>query len=118
MVLSKLKEGGMSVAMVTGDALLTAIHVAKEVNICDSEDAEDDGPLLFGTETNRELQELLESKRAQNPKSAPSQAEKLKKSELKSILILEQDDTAHMYWQRYDDDSAGPSYAASEVPEL
>ncbi|ACI64716.1 predicted protein [Thalassiosira pseudonana CCMP1335] len=30
LVLRKLKEGGMSVAMVTGDALLTAIHVAKE----------------------------------------------------------------------------------------
>lgn len=118
MVLRKLKEGGMSVAMVTGDALLTAIHVAKEVNICDSEDSEDDRPLLFGTETNRELQELLESKRAQNPKSGQSYAQKAKKSELKSILILEQDDNAHMYWQHYDDDSAGPSYAASDVPEL
>eukprot|EP00536_Pseudo-nitzschia_multiseries_P000488 jgi/Psemu1/233650/estExt_Genewise1.C_60115 len=29
-VLLRLKEGGMSIAMVTGDALLTAIHVAKE----------------------------------------------------------------------------------------
>ena len=34
-VLKRLKEGGMSVAMVTGDALLTAIHVAKEVHICE-----------------------------------------------------------------------------------
>ncbi|OEU20754.1 P-type ATPase [Fragilariopsis cylindrus CCMP1102] len=30
-VLLRLKEGGMSIAMVTGDALLTAIHVAKEL---------------------------------------------------------------------------------------
>lgn len=34
-VLDRLKEGGMSVAMVTGDAILTAAHVAKEVGICD-----------------------------------------------------------------------------------
>ena len=33
-VLGVLKGGGMSVAMVTGDNLLTAAHVAKEVAIC------------------------------------------------------------------------------------
>jgi cation-transporting ATPase 13A1 len=37
-VLSALSGGGMSVTMVTGDALLTAAHVAKEVGIC-SEDS-------------------------------------------------------------------------------
>ncbi len=115
MVLRKLKEGGMTVAMITGDALLTAIHVAKEVNICDSDDVDDNQPMLFGTEVNRELQQLLEWKRAQNPKKVLSSAPNSKK--LKSILILERDDT-HMYWQRYDDDSVGPSYAASEVPKL
>mmetsp|Transcript_11549 Transcript_11549/g.25318 ORF Transcript_11549/g.25318 Transcript_11549/m.25318 type:complete len:1715 (-) Transcript_11549:74-5218(-) len=124
MVLSKLKEGGMSVAMVTGDALLTAIHVAKEVNICDSEDANVSGGSgggaannLFG-ETNKELQELLESKRAQNAiKTAPA---KKRKSEVKPILILEQDtnDGHSMYWQSYDDDSAVEAYVASAVPEL
>jgi cation-transporting ATPase 13A1 len=115
MVLRKLKEGGMTVAMITGDALLTAIHVAKEVNICDSDNMDDNDPVLFGTEVNRELQQLLEWKRAQNPQAGPSSAPNSKK--LKSILILERDDT-HLYWQRYDDDSAGPSYAASEVPKL
>jgi manganese-transporting P-type ATPase len=30
-VLTALREGGNAVAMVTGDALLTALHVAKEV---------------------------------------------------------------------------------------
>jgi len=33
-VLEQLRGGGMSVAMVTGDNLLTAAHVAKEVAIC------------------------------------------------------------------------------------
>jgi len=70
MVLGRLKEGGMGVAMVTGDALLTAIHVAREVNICQSgKDQDDDSngalPSLF-TETNKELEELLESRRAAN----------------------------------------------------
>jgi hypothetical protein len=95
--------------------LLTAIHIAKEVNICDSDESDDNDPLLFGTEVNRELQQLLEWKRAQNPKSVSSSAQNSTK--LKSILILEQND-ARMYWQRYDDDSVGPSYAANEVPEL
>lgn len=119
MVLRKLKEGGMSVAMVTGDALLTALHVAKEVNICDSEDTDDDGnPILFGMETNPELQELLESKRVKSPTTSGSNARPSKRSELKSILILEQDDAGNMFWQNYDDDCAGPPYVAMEVPEL
>ena len=119
MVLNKLKEGGMGVTMVTGDALLTAIHVAKEVNICDSEDSDDGSgtgalPSLMA-ETNKELQELLESKRAQNAtKIVPS---KKTNSEIKPILILEQDDHK-MYWQSYDDDSEVASFVASEVPNL
>ena len=120
MILSKLKEGGMSVAMVTGDALLTAIHVAKEVNICDSDNTDDNGSsttMNVFAETNRELQELLESKRAQN--AAKSVASKKRApSEVKPILILEEDDDGKMYWQSYEDDSKGPSYVASGVPVL
>ena len=37
-VLESLKGGGMSVAMVTGDNLLTAAYVAREVAICSTED--------------------------------------------------------------------------------
>jgi len=123
MVLSKLKEGGMNVAMVTGDALLTAIHVAKEVNICDSEDADDEGGVFASnnvfSETNKELKELLESKRAQNAtKLAPSSTRKRDASEVKPILILEQDDGGKMYWQSYEDDSVGDLYVASGVPLL
>ena len=38
-VLEQLTGGGMSVAMVTGDNLLTAAHVAKEVAICSGNDS-------------------------------------------------------------------------------
>lgn len=117
MVLGKLKEGGMGVAMVTGDALLTAIHVAKEVNICDSDNAQDGSTTDHLAETNKELQDLLESKRSQNRTTANA-APKRKKTDVKPILILEQDDNGNMYWQSYDDDSAGPSYVATKVPKL
>jgi magnesium-transporting ATPase (P-type) len=33
-VVAQLREGGHAVVMVTGDALLTALHVAKEVSVC------------------------------------------------------------------------------------
>ncbi|KAL7532147.1 hypothetical protein ACHAXR_005722, partial [Thalassiosira sp. AJA248-18] len=128
LVLSKLKEGGMGVAMVTGDALLTAIHVAKEVNICDSsEDALDqkDG-MSIGVlnETNRELQELLEAKRAQNATAAVSLSSQRKqeressKTTSKPILILEDDGGKRMHWQKYEDDSIWGAYLADEVPML
>jgi P-type E1-E2 ATPase len=32
-VVAQLREGGHAVVMVTGDALLTALHVAKEVSV-------------------------------------------------------------------------------------
>ena len=113
MVLNRLQEGGMGVTMVTGDALLTAIHVAKEVNICDSENADDNGPMKMFVETNSELKQFLESKRAKN-----STTEVRKPKKLRPILILEQDDSGNMFWLSYDDDSAGESYVANEVPIL
>ena len=39
-------------------------------------------------------------------------------SDVKPILILEQDDNGKMYWQNYEDDSKGASYVASGVPLL
>jgi len=117
LVLNRLQEGGMGVTMVTGDALLTAIHVAKEVNICDSEGADDNnGPMKMFVETNMELKQFLESKRAKNPKTEPSFVRKPK--QLRPILILEQNDNGQMYWLSYEDDSAGASYVANEVPNL
>ena len=114
MVLDRLQEGGMGVTMVTGDALLTAIHVAKEVNICDSEDTDDNGPMKIFVETNNELKQFLESKRAKNPST--KQARKPKR--LRPILILEQDDSGRMFWLSYDDDNAGEAYVAKEIPNL
>eukprot|EP00581_Thalassiosira_minuscula_P008067 CAMPEP_0183703840 /NCGR_PEP_ID=MMETSP0737-20130205/1419_1 /TAXON_ID=385413 /ORGANISM="Thalassiosira miniscula, Strain CCMP1093" /LENGTH=1670 /DNA_ID=CAMNT_0025930637 /DNA_START=59 /DNA_END=5071 /DNA_ORIENTATION=- len=116
MVLNKLKEGGMVVAMVTGDALLTAIHVAKEVDICDNENSEDlDGASGLMKETNKELQELLEAKRAQK-KTSPSKQGPTKG--LKPILILEKNPNGQMYWLSYDDDTEGETYESKEVPQL
>ncbi|KAL7522631.1 hypothetical protein ACHAWX_007330 [Stephanocyclus meneghinianus] len=117
LVLEKLKEGGMSVAMVTGDALLTAIHVAKEVNICDSENSDDIEPGQF-KETNEELQKLLEVRRAQQSIASSTESRQKKKNAARPILILEQDDGGNMFWQCYDDDSRHDLYTAKDVPEL
>merc|ERR1711966_138310 len=57
-VLLRLKEGGMSIAMVTGDALLTAIHVAKEVNIIEPIGQKTDADYLL-TEQNNDLKKLI-----------------------------------------------------------
>ena len=128
MVLSKLKEGGMSVAMITGDALLTAIHVAKEVNICDSGNTDDDAPghLMVGTNKellfrNKELQALLESKRAQNGTKINGTKITLAQKEVsdgKTIIILEQDKNDEMFWKSYDDDSRVADFVATDVPNL
>jgi len=115
MVLSKLKEGGMSVAMITGDALLTAIHVAKEVNICDSGDT-DDGASAELMGANKDLLALLESKRAQSrTQTTPARKEG---SRGKPILILEQDKHGGMFWKSYDDDSRVADFVATDVPDL
>lgn len=45
-IILKLKEGATSVVMVTGDAALTALHVAREVGICDAK-APAEMPLLL-----------------------------------------------------------------------
>ena len=116
MVLRKLKEGGMSVAMITGDALLTAIHVAKEVNICDSGDADENSPSSNMLGASKELQALLDSKRVQ--KSTQNTTSQKKVSQGKPILILEQDNRGGMFWKSYDDDSRVSEYVAWDVPNL
>ena len=113
LVLQRLKEGGMSVAMVTGDALLTAIHVAKEVDICDSENPSSTSQELV--EKSPELRQLLEKRRAE--KGTMIQNGHSKKT-VKPILILEQDGSGNMFWQSYEDDSRGSQYLASDVPQL
>lgn len=121
MVLNRLAEGGMGVTMVTGDALLTAIHVAKEVNICDGDNSNEEDSAVSGpsflAETNKELQELLERKRVQK-NMAPRKPKVNSSKSAKPILILEEGDSGHMHWLRYEDESIGESYAAKKVPEL
>lgn len=111
-VLKRLKEGGMSVAMVTGDALLTAIHVAKEVDIFEAlqdETAEE--------ETNEELKVLLDSKRQQRTAESGDDATKPEKS-FRPILCLEATDKGAVYWSSYDDGSRVEDFVAKDVPEL
>ena len=113
-VLKKLKEGGMSVTMVTGDALLTAAHVAKEVAICDSDET-DDFVEEIEYERNEELRELLKSRRALRRNA---QDKKAKKRSLRPILILERNELGSMFWQSYDDDSKVEDFVSSQVPEM
>lgn len=112
-VLARLMEGGMSVAMVTGDALLTAAHVAKEVGICSGGSEGDDSSDGFPGES-EELKALLEK----TSKSKRTSSKEQSKITEKSILILEQTEKGDMYWQSYDDDSRVTNFVASEVPEL
>lgn len=93
-VLERLKEGGMSIAMITGDALLTAAHVAKEVGICDSD---------VDVEPKNELQALLSRK---------------KKKERKEILMLEPNESLGLFWRHYKDDSLFSKFEARSLPEL
>jgi manganese-transporting P-type ATPase len=114
-VLKRLKQGGMTVTMVTGDALLTAIHVAKEVDICESigENDIDDDRLIV----NEELRVLLESKRVthsnkRSPKAKPSHRE------YKPIAYLDLDDDGKLYWRNYDDGSLVDYYSAENIPNI
>jgi len=108
-VLRRLKEGGMSISMVTGDALLTAAHVAKEVGICGTASGDDEPQI---EETNPELIALLESKRGRKPKKPKKDKDYL------PILILEESDDGTMYWQSYDTDARMEDYVADKVPAL
>ena len=119
MVLNRLQEGGMSVAMVTGDALLTAAHVAKEVGICssDKENDDDDDDAVPIMERNEELKKLIERRRKEM-KSKKVVIKKKVKSPRKPILILEKNKAGLMFWQSYDDDSNVKDFIASEVPEV
>jgi len=112
-VLLQLKEGGMNIAMVTGDALLTAVHVAKEVNILQPIGGVPDG-LLAAPEKNEELRAFLERKRE------TTRGKKMKqKKEFKPILLLEEKGkSGSLYWKSYEDNSSVMDYAAEEIPAL
>jgi cation-transporting ATPase 13A1 len=120
-VLKRLKEGGMSVAMVTGDALLTAIHVAKEVDICESLDGsnDEDGKEEEKEEKNEEMRAFLESKRGHKGVSVANKQKTKSRKTYKPILYL---DTAppseKLFWRSYEDGSNAKDFSASEIPRL
>jgi len=95
-VVERLKEGGMGIIMITGDALLTATHVAKQVGICDAKEGE------FQEDKN-ELAKLLKRK-------------KRKKEKPKPILFLERENGMH--WQKYEDDTAFMRLVVGDIPNL
>jgi manganese-transporting P-type ATPase len=112
-VLKRLKEGGMNVVMVTGDALLTAIHVAKEVRICEpirDEPESDDDAIL-----NDELRALLESKRG---KRSQPQNPKLLHREYKPIAFLDVSEENALFWRDYDDGSTVEHFVAENIQRL
>lgn len=109
-VLARLKEGGMGIAMVTGDALLTAIHVAKEVEICEPIKGAMKPSLQ---ETNEELQRLLASKRGESRKAA-----KKTQRVYNPIAYLETSEKGKLYWKSYEDGHKVADYSAMEVPLL
>lgn len=117
-VLARLKEGGMSIAMVTGDALLTAVHVAKEVNIIDPiSGAEDEESDYVALETNEELKALIEKKR--EIKGNNRKKDKAQKKEYKPILLLEEEEKGRtLCWKSYENSSRIASYVADEIPTL
>jgi manganese-transporting P-type ATPase len=113
-VLSRLKEGGMSITMVTGDALLTAVHVAKEVGIIESIGEKEDDDDYLSAEQNDEIRKLIEKKRGRTGKKdkKPKQMK-----EFKPILLLEQD-SGSLFWESYETGSKVSEFDASQIPAL
>ena len=117
-VLKRLKEGGMSIAMVTGDALLTAVHVAKEVSICEEIGAHEN-EADFPEETNEELNALLETKRKKSGNAKNVDKKKKGRKEFKPILLLEVgDEPGGLHWESYDTGAKVEVFTASRVPVL
>ncbi|CAB9496617.1 Probable manganese-transporting ATPase catp-8 [Seminavis robusta] len=113
-VLHRLKEGGMSVAMVTGDALLTAIHVAKEVYICETVDGKMIDPMDEVKKESDEMKALLIQKRI-----AKGEKVNLTKEDLvyRPILYLESIKSG-LTWKSYESGDTFGDYDAEKVPEL
>lgn len=110
-VLFKLKEGGMSIAMVTGDALLTAIHVAKQVDICE--------PVSGGNvydsvsdEKNEELKEFIREKRKE--KGIVDSEEKV----YRPIAYLAKTEKSFLIWKSYENDEKVSDFVAADIPRL
>jgi len=100
----------MAVVMVTGDALLTAIHVAKEVEIC--EPLEPSSISDEQVERNEELRALLEAKRKKKDLTTKNDASNTHKT-FKPVAYLETTEKSSLYWCSYEDGSNIAEYSAS-----
>lgn len=109
-VLRRLKQGGMSIAMITGDALLTGIHVAKEVAICQQNHEES----TIAVEDEQKMSDELKSFLA-NKKSKPRKASS---GEEKRIAYLEEAQSGGLEWRDYESDAKVSDFSASEIPNL
>lgn len=117
-VLQRLKEGGMKCTMVTGDALLTAIHVAKEVYICETVDGRIIDPMDPLAQENEELKALLAEKQKKAGTSSNSKiAESKDELVYRPILYLD-NSTKRLSWKSYEDGTTCGDYEADKVPEL
>lgn len=120
-VLTRLKQGGMKPIMVTGDALLTAVHVAKEVGICETiggGGSEMIDPFAGNEEKNEELRAFLESKRRPKEICSPAKRAKNEKKSYRAIALLETNDTDILYWKSYETGNKIEDYVAANVPAL
>jgi cation-transporting ATPase 13A1 len=115
-VLLRLKEGGMSVAMVTGDALLTAIHVAKEVSICEPIEGMNLEVDPLEEEKNEELRAFLDQRR--RDKGIVKQKNSQLSKSYRPIAYLELTETGNLFWRSYDDGSKVCEFIADEIPSL
>lgn len=116
-VLARLKEGGMSIAMVTGDALLTAVHVAKEVNIIESITSGSDQEDYLDLEKNEEIKRLIAQKRGGGSVKPKKKEEKSQRKEFRPILLLEQKNGT-LYWQNYETGAKVDDFSATDIPSL
>ena len=128
-VLKRLRQGGMSIAMVTGDALLTAIHVAREVEIFEALGGsstldEEEEKKKEEEESNPELKALLQSKRRTtnskmpNDDSSPTEKSPEEEKSFRPVLYLDIDKNGSLFWARYEDGSRAEPFVAKDVPEL
>jgi magnesium-transporting ATPase (P-type) len=99
---------------VTGDALLTAIHVAKEVEICE--------PISGSTCRSRrpekrnapaEIQALLEKRSGKKTQEKDSTTKSFK-----PIVFLKVNVDGRLVWCSYEDNSTVAPYVAADMPRM
>ena len=117
-VLHRLKQGGMAVTMVTGDALLTAIHVAKEVYICETVDGRMLNPMDDDPSKPQESEELKAFLAEKTGKAGDSKAVSSKDDLVYRPILYLDNETKRLTWKRYEEGTTFGDFEAEKVPEL